>query len=143
MITMKILTGDSAITGYPDLYVNGSGNLVYNSGITALYVNGTLFGSNVITLSPNDLYHISVVMNPYSGNLFLNGTSTNAGLAGSYGHINLKQYSSNAWDVSSSYDLFIKNKVSVVPNDNGMNLLSNQVLVDSRKTYAIAHKIGS
>ena len=139
----KIFTGDSAVSGYPDLYTSATGYLTYNSGITALYVNGVLQTSGSFKMSTKEVYHISVVMNSYTGDIFLNGTSSSTGLAGSYGFININQYPLNSWDVTERYNLFISNVTSIAANDNVLNSLSNQLGIDSNENYVIPQLIGS
>jgi hypothetical protein len=138
----KLMTGNSAISGYPDLYISSTGYLTYNSGISALYVNGNLASSGTFQIADNDIYHIVVATNAYVGDIFLNGTATNAGLEGSYGHINIWKYTPYSQDSLNRYNLFSLKSTTVYANDNLMNSTANRTLADLAKDYPLAHKIG-
>lgn len=151
----KILSGDSSILGYPDLYIDSTNSIAYNSGVAAVYVNG-LYVSNSATASSvadqvarfaftaNTPVHICVVFNgTFTGGLTLNGNSSNSGSESSYGYINIWENGVSEQDAINRYNLFTQNSVSIVANDNTMSSSANPVLFDLRKTMPIVHKIGS
>jgi len=150
-----ILTGDTNVSGYPDLYIDSNNALSYNTGISAVYVNG-LYVSNSATASTvadnvarfsftaNTPVHILVVFNgTFTGNIDLNGDDVNLGSESSYGFINIWENGVSQQDAINRYNLFTQNSLAIALNDNSMNSINNPLLFDYRKTMPIVHKIGS
>lgn len=142
MTGAKILTGDSSIVGYPDLSVDTDGYLIYNSAVESVYVNGIRLTGSGFQLRLNDFHHIAVVPDSYTGDLFLNGTASTTGVAGTYGFININTHS-RAWQVPDRFRTFLTNKTTVLANDNSLNDLNNPLLIDSTKNYPLTYYIGS
>ena len=139
----KLLTGNSSIAGYPDLYIDASNKLAFNNTSTSsLYVNGYKYSSGSYPVGNSDSIHIAFIFSSYTGDLYINGTSASPGVEGSYGFINLWQYTPNSWDIASRYNLFVSNNTSILSNDNSMNDLLNKVLINSTATNVFTHRIG-
>lgn len=108
--------------------IDSIGNIIYTDSWLA--ESGTVLGTYIDDTEP------------YTGDLYLNGTTTLAGSESSYGFINLWETRMTQQDAVDRYNLFIFNNNSIVINDNDMSSIANPVNVDMQKDLLIPHKIG-